>query len=412
MSKKLTIIIFFIVSLVITTWSTNVVAQENRESQIEQVKEQMKELEYALEREHNEEKAAKLKGNLQEYRNKLEQLMSEGRRTKKSEEKFSEIQLEIRRTKGNMEELRAGIRALKEEDGNPKKLRELQDKLVREERKLVELNELLKKREASARQERRKPQTRLMFFPLEHGNAQNLGSIIQRFLTPSGIVMWDLDTNTLVIKATDNDLEIASAIVENLDIPKRKTTRDQARRREVQSDRDRQESFFFGEVLKAGRESLTIRTMDSREKVTLYVPFREKDDGTRVLYEELSMHVASFDVGTNVRVQWRQGEDRRYIQRVTDIKKEVQRREREARWKVFFGKVLKSSEKSITIKTMDSGEEVTLYVPPRRRDDGKMVPNKELAVHVASFDVGTGVKVQWEQGEEKRLIRRITRIKE
>ena len=81
-------------------------------------------------------------------------------------------------------------------------------------------------------------------------------------------------------------------------------------------------------------------------------------------------------------------------------------------WKVFFGNVLKSSKEALTIKTMDSGETVTLYVPSRMKEDGTRVPNQELAIYVASFDEGANVKVQWQWAEEKRWIQRVTRIKE
>ncbi len=79
---------------------------------------------------------------------------------------------------------------------------------------------------------------------------------------------------------------------------------------------------------------------------------------------------------------------------------------------MFFGKVLESGKNSLTIKTRDSGETVTLYVPPRRRGDGTSAPNADLSARVASLDVGANVKVQWRQAEGKRWIRNVTRIEE
>ncbi len=148
----------------------------------------------------------------------------------------------------------------------------------------------------------------------------NLSKIIQKFLTPSGIIVGDPDSNILVITAVPNDLEIASVIVRNLDVPRRRAGREQPRRRREQQERAERENVFFGEVLESGKESITIKTRDSGEKVTLYVPLRMKEDGTRVLYKELSVHVASFDVGANVKIQWRQGEVKLWIRSVTRIK--------------------------------------------------------------------------------------------
>jgi predicted nucleic acid-binding Zn-ribbon protein len=316
MSRKLIVMALFVVSLVMISWSTDVVAEEkevkSREAQIQEVREQIKELEYALQRESNEEKAAQLKKKLQERRKEAESLMGEVRKPQKPKEEFPDLQEGTRRARANLEELRRAAKALREEGGDAEKLEELRGKIGKEERKLVELNALLEKRRAEAKQ--KKPETRLMFFRLEHANGENLSRIIGKFLTPAGIIMTDEDTNTLIVRDTPDGLETASEIVRNLDIPRRRATRERAER-----PRDRAESgnFFFGTVLEAGEGSLTIKTRDSGETVTLHVPVRMKEDGTSVVNEELSKHVASFQAGTPVRVQYRRGEDRLWIQRVT-----------------------------------------------------------------------------------------------
>ncbi len=316
MSRKLTVIALFLVSLVMISWSTAIVAEEkedkSREARIEQVREQIKELEYALERERDKEEAARLKQKLQERRREAESLMGEARKPQKPEEDFPDLQEGIRRARANLEELRRAARALREEGGGTEKLEELREKIGKEERKLVELNTLLKARRVEARQ--KKPQTRLMFFQLEHANGENLCRIIGKFLTPAGIIMTDEDTNTLVVKDTPDGLETASEIVKNLDIPRRRAARERAERPRERAER---ENFFFGTVLEAGEGSLTIKTRDSGETVTLYVPVRRRDDGTSVVNEELSKLVASLQAGTPVRVQYRRGEDRLWIQRVT-----------------------------------------------------------------------------------------------
>ena len=78
-------------------------------------------------------------------------------------------------------------------------------------------------------------------------------------------------------------------------------------------------------MLEAKKESLTIETRDSKEKVTLFVPSRRKEDGTQVLLEELSTAVSKLKVGSFVRVQWRQGDVKRFIERVTGIEGEATR---------------------------------------------------------------------------------------
>ena len=108
-------------------------------------------------------------------------------------------------------------------------------------------------------------------------------------------------------------------IVKNLDVPRRRPDRDRPRRRRDRQEGAERENIFFGKVLEAGKQSLTIETRDGKEKVTLYVPSRRKDDGTRVLNEELSVHVSRFEVGSNVRVQWRQGDERRFIIMVSKL---------------------------------------------------------------------------------------------
>jgi type II secretory pathway component GspD/PulD (secretin) len=318
MSRKLTIMAIFVVSLVMISWSTAILAEEkegkSREAQIQQAREQIKELEYALERESDEEKAAKLKSKLQERRKEVESFMGEARKPQKPKEEFPDIQEGIRQTRANLEELRQAVKALKEEGGEPERMEDLREKIGKEERKLVELNTLLKERGAEARQKKEKPKTRLMFFQLEHANGENLNRIIGKFLTPAGIIMTDEDTNTLIVKDTPDGLETASEIVRNLDIPRRRATRERAER---PRDRAESENFFFGTVLEAGEGSLTIKTRDLGETVTLHVPVRRKDDGTSVMNAELSKLVASFQAGTPVRVQYRRGEDKLWIQRVT-----------------------------------------------------------------------------------------------
>jgi rhodanese-related sulfurtransferase len=344
MSRKLTLLSLLVACFAVMLWSTVALTeegnQESREAQIKQLRGQIGELEQSLERADTDKEAAELKGKLQERRKKLKSLMGESRESQKPEGEFPEIQQAIRRSNGNLEELRQALKALREKSAEPEKLKELQQKIAQEEHKLADLRTTLEKRRASAAPKKDRPQTKLTFLPVEHANAQNLSDIIRKFLTPSGIIVADPDTNIIVIKATPNDLEIASAIIKNLDIPRRRGGREQARRDQMRRDQPRGDQpsrraergegaerpgraesggVFLGKVLKAGRESLTIETRDSREEVTLYVPVRRRDDGTSALNEEMAVYISCLDPGSNVRVQWRQGDVRRLIVRVSKL---------------------------------------------------------------------------------------------
>jgi peptidoglycan hydrolase CwlO-like protein len=341
MSRKLTLLSILVACFAVILWSTVALTeegeQESREAQIKQLRGQIGELEQALERADTDREAAELKEKLQDRRKKLERLMGESH---KSEGEFPDIQRTIRSVNRNLEELRQALKALKEKGAEPEKLKELQQKIAQEEHKLADLKATLEKRRASAAPKKDRPQTKLTFLPVEHANAQNLSDIIRKFLTPSGIIVADPDTNIIVIKATPNDLEIASAIIKNLDIPRRRGGREQARRDQTRRDQplgdqpsrraEREEGaerpgraenvgVFLGKVLRAGRESLTIETRDSREKVTLYVPVRWRDDGTSALNEEMAVYISRLEPGSNVRVQWRQGDVRRLIVRVSKL---------------------------------------------------------------------------------------------
>jgi len=335
MFRKLTVVVFLMVSLMAILLSTGAIAAEKaekgKEAQIKEIREQMHEFEMALEREDNKEKAAKLKVNLQEYRNKLDRLMGKSRAPQKPKGEFAEIEMAIRRSKGNLEELRHAIADLRKKGDQPDKLEELQKKLGQEERKLVEYTTLLEKRMVAARRKKAKPQSRLMILQVKYANAGKLADIIERFLSPAGIIAADPDSNSLIIKDSPDGLETASMIIKALDVQRRRgmreqpQRRDQPQRRQGSRERTGRENIFYGKVLEANKESLTIETRDSKEKVTLFVPSRRKEDGTQAFPEELSTAVSRLKVGSFVRVQWRQGDVKRFIERVTKIEGEAAR---------------------------------------------------------------------------------------
>jgi len=55
---------------------------------------------------------------------------------------------------------------------------------------------------------------------LKHADALNLEEIIAKFLTPSGIIAADPDSNSLVIKDLPEGVETALKIIRELDVPR------------------------------------------------------------------------------------------------------------------------------------------------------------------------------------------------
>jgi len=351
MFKKLTVAIIIMAMTIL--WSAVAIAAEkegragrSKEAQIQQIKGEMKDIEIAIERESNVEKKAALKKSLQEQRKKLSGLMGKSPAPQKPKGNTEEIEKAIRRARGNLRELRQAIAASKEKGDQPDKLKELQKKLGQEEKKLVEYNELLKKRAAEAKPKRPRAQSRLMFFQVKYANAAKLADIIEKFLTPEGIIAADPDSNTLIIKDLPAGMETASQIIKALDVQRRRgapraqpqrrdqpqqrreqpqARREQPKSRQESRERAERENVFMGKVLAANKESLTMETRDGKKNVILYVPTRKKEDGTQALLEDLSMMVSKLEIGSSVRVQWRQGDVKRFIVRVSKIEGEASR---------------------------------------------------------------------------------------
>jgi len=283
MFRKLTVAIIIMAMAIL--WSAVAIAAEkegragkSKEAQIQQIKGEMKDIEIAIERESNIEKKAALKKSMQEHRRKLSSLMG----------KSSALQ---------------------------------------------------EKKMAEAKQRRPRAQSRLTILKVKYASAAKLEKIIKKFLTPAGIIASDPDSNSLIIKDSAVGLETASQIIKALDVQKRRGApraqpqrRDQpqARREQPQSrqesrERAERENVFMGKVLAANKESLTIETRDGKKNVILYVPTRRKEDGTQAPMEDLSMMVSKLEIGSSVRVQWRQGDVKRFIVRVSKIEGEASR---------------------------------------------------------------------------------------
>ena len=375
---------------------------EDKEGSIRQLKAKINELEHALERASTDKEAAELKGALSKNINKLE-LMAGLHKEPKWE--FAELQIAIEQNRGHLNGLREVSGILKETGAGPDMMESIQVKMKQREEELVELTGHLEHRRADMKEERRKKKERakLVIIPLKYANAVNLSEVIAPFLTPSGAVAGDPDTNSLVIRDSPAGLETAHLIIRELDVGEKMRERivrrpDEEWRERRERDRPRRENVITGKVIETGKEGLTIETEEG--KATFHVPVRQKEDGTWILFEELSHHVASLKVGSKVKIQWYRGEDRKLWIRRVDTGEP----------KFIIGKVIETGEKGLTIETGEG--KVTFYVPLRKREDGTRTPNEELSHHVASFEVGSKVKIQWIRGDDskKLWIRRVEKV--
>ena len=416
MSKKLTAVVFLILTLVLVSWLTGAAVEtdekaakkvevkkklEEREAQIGELKEQIQEIRNALERDQSAEKVKELQDSLTEYSKQLDRLMAGSKKSPNPKGEFPDLERAI---KQNREQLAKMKHALKEEGAAPDKLEGMQEKIKHKERELTELITHLEKRGADVKRQKTRQRSKLVIISLKHANAVNLSKVIAKFLTPSGAIAAYPDTNALVIRDSPAGLETAHLIIRELDVMRERgerRRRGDERRGRGEGDRPRREGGIAGKVIETGEKALTIETGEG--KVTFYVPLRKREDGTSIPFEELSHHVASLKVGSQIKVQWMRREDseRLWIRRVDTGEP-----------RFITGKVIEAGDKALTIETGEG--KVTFYVPLRKREDGTRVPVKELSHHVASFEVGSTVKVQWIRGDdsEKLWIRRVEKVEQ
>ncbi|MCH8293592.1 hypothetical protein IH992_21125, partial [Candidatus Poribacteria bacterium] len=151
MLSKLATIVFL--TLMAISWTTTATAAERTEAQVHQLNEAIQKLEHALERATTAEKKLELKGALQEYRQKLEELMAGSDEAREFEGEFSEIEMAIRNTEGQLEELRHAAEILGDEGGEPEKLEKLQQQIARREAQLEELTAHFERRERGEERE-------------------------------------------------------------------------------------------------------------------------------------------------------------------------------------------------------------------------------------------------------------------
>ena len=279
MEKKLTLAVFLILSLAVISWfASAAVALEYekdvaQKEKLERTKEQRKEmkqaegpvkvqgkevrihrlqagiqeLEYALEHNAHSEKSEQWKASLQEYKQQLQWLRAGSKKAAKPQGDLTKIEMEIKQTQGNLREYRHAAKALQSEGGSPAKLEELQAKIAKREEILAQLVALQKKRRSEVRR------TGLEIFWLKHANANNLSQVIEKFLTPEGIIAAHKETNSLIIKDSPAGLSAAMMIIKSLDVSRMTALR---RDRDVprgerhddgERDIDRRERDDYGE---------------------------------------------------------------------------------------------------------------------------------------------------------------------
>jgi len=192
---------------------------EEKEAHIRELKAKKKELEAKLERESNEESARELKAAFKEYGQKIERLIANLNKTEKPEWKFAEIQIALERTRGELNGVREAFKVMKAKSAQPGILEALQEKIAQREYQLTELTARFKNRKEEA--EKTKDRAKLTIISLKHANALILSEVIEKFLTPSGIIAAEPDSNSLVIKDLPAGLETALKIIKELDVRSR-----------------------------------------------------------------------------------------------------------------------------------------------------------------------------------------------
>ena len=408
MSKKLTAVVFLILTLAVVSWLTDAaIAVETeekaarktevkkklgaKEAQIGELKERIQEIKKALERDQSAEKAKELKDSLNKYGQKLEKLMVGSKKSPKPKGEFPELEAAIKQTRGQLVKLKQAAEALKEEGTGADAAMLL--RITRKEAELKEFTKLLAKRRTDKKRKKSRERSKLVIISLKHANAQSLSKVIGKFLTPSGIIAAHSETNSLIIQDSPAGLETARVIIKELDVGEKIRERrvrrdrdrpDKERRVRREKDRPRREGVTTGKLIEAGKKGLTVET--EKGKVTFYVPVRK---------EELSHYVASLKTGSTVKVQWVRGDDSEKL-----LIRRVDTGERRTR--AMIGKVIEAGEKSLTIETGEG--KVTFYVPLRKGEDGKRAPVKELSKATSALKVGSSVKVQWVRGEEKKKL--------
>ena len=140
MSRRLTVALCLALAaiVVVVELSGVIAAEETREAQIGELREQIQEIERALERDTSEAKIEELRGARRERVNRLERLMAGADKREIETGEFPEIELGIRRAKGQLGELRHAAEELQESGAAPDRLEKLEGRIEETEAQLEE----------------------------------------------------------------------------------------------------------------------------------------------------------------------------------------------------------------------------------------------------------------------------------
>ena len=163
---------------------------------------------------------------LEDTRRRLDALMDERprerrrvtRERRRTRGRFDELKTAIDQTRGQLRELEHAAEDMQEEGALDEELGEMRERMAETRANLRELMGTLEERQAESGR-RRARETRLVILPIKHTSAFELAELIERFLTPSGIIATHEPTNSLVIRDAPAGLETAQMIIRKLDVP-------------------------------------------------------------------------------------------------------------------------------------------------------------------------------------------------
>jgi len=152
-------------------------------------------------------------------------------------------------------------------------------------------------------------EVKIVIFSLKYHKADILRDVVDKFLTPIGVVAADSWTNSLVVKDTAEGIRDAQYIIEKLDI-------DTAAERELNKSLGR----FVGRVLASGPKVIQLEYPNSPvDYVTLYVPLKQQQDGTEVQDKEISAIAENLEPGKEIWVKWKRLDGKMWIISIKEL---------------------------------------------------------------------------------------------
>lgn len=144
---------------------------------------------------------------------------------------------------------------------------------------------------------------KIVVFTLKYHKADILQEVIQKFLTPEGIVAADTWTNSLVVKDTAEGIYDAQLIIERLDI-----------NTAAESELQKLVGRVVGRVLASGPSVIKLEYPNAPlNYISLYVQLKKLADGTEIPDEEIAQIIGSLEPGTEIWAKWRRVDEKMWI---------------------------------------------------------------------------------------------------